>query len=81
MSFPAPPEPTTIWLSIDEHTQIGVDRDKAFEMSERGFYKLYRKTVYGHGRKHRQAAKAWAKRQVEERDEALYLDWYLGATS
>ena len=53
-----------VWLALDEHNSIGIDRARAMAMNEGDFARLYRSTVCGSSRRE---AKAWARKQVVDR--------------
>lgn len=64
-----------IWMHLSADVSMGVDRNEAMTMTEAQLAGLYMNHVYGSSENE---AMDWAARQVEERNEALYLDWYLG---
>jgi hypothetical protein len=57
-----------VWLALDEHTSIGIDRAKAMSLDRTGFASLYRKTVYGSSQSE---ANAWADKQIADRATAV----------
>jgi hypothetical protein len=61
----------TIWLDLAPNVGMEVDFNEAFLGDERWFAALYKRHVYG---AKRGEAKAWAKRQIAERDAALRAD-------
>lgn len=56
-----------IWLALDEHTDVGVERAEALRWTRDDFADLYRRSVYGSKKKE---AYEWADKQVELRAQA-----------
>ena len=63
-----PARARSVWLSLDESTDVEVPYLDAVAWTADDFAQLYRKTVYGSSKSD---AETWGERQVRERDAAL----------